>query len=350
MITRTIRTIRTLRPASFTTGRGLASTTLVLALAAALQACGSAPTVNPALEQARTRLEAARSQTEVASLAAPELGRAREALDQADRARNDGASTATVDHLAYMARQHVVIAEETARSRAAQAVTAGAAAERDAMRLAQRTQQADQAERKLGAAELANARQGEQLASAERATRRTAAELAASERDNALKSSELAQSEAAARAERSRVMERDARVNDLELQLKDLNARKTERGIVVTLGDLLFNSGQSQLQSEGLRSVGKLADFLKRNPSRMAVIEGYTDSQGSDDFNQGLSDRRAHAVMDALVQQGIGAPRLSTQAFGEGRPVADNTTAGGRQMNRRVEVVFAPEAGDVLLK
>ena len=343
MITRSSKT-------SFVSGHTLAVSTLALALAAALQACGSAPPVNPALEQARSRLEAARTQTAVATLAAPELSRARDALDQADRARNDGASLATVDHLAYMATQHVVIAEETARSRAAQAVTAGAAAERDSMRLAQRTQQADVAERKLGNAEQANVRQGEQLASAERATVRTAAELAAAERDNARKSSELAQSEASTKAERSRVLERDARVSDLELQLKDLNGRKTERGIVVTLGDLLFNTGQAQLQSEGLRSVGKLADFLKRNPSRSAVIEGYTDSQGSDDFNQGLSDRRARAVMDALVQQGVGAPRLSTQAYGEGRPVADNTTAGGRQMNRRVEVVFAAEAGDVLIK
>ncbi len=179
---------------------------------------------------------------------------------------------------------------------------------------------------------------------------RSSTELAAAERDNARQRSELARSEAGAMAARSRAIESDARLKDMELQLKDLNARQTPRGIVVTLGDLLFASGQSQLQDAGLHRVGKLADFLKRNPSRVAVIEDYTDSQGAADFNQALSDRRAHAVMDALLHQGVAAQRLSTHAYGEGRPVADNATAGGRQMNRRVEVVFAAEAGDVLLK
>lgn len=331
-------------------GHRLALSTLALALLGALEACSSVPAPNAALDQARSRLAAARGATQVASLASPELDRAREALSQAERAQKEGADLATVDHLSYLATQHVVVAEETARSRAALAVTAGAAAERDSMRLAQRTQQADLAERKLDSAVQLNVRQGEQLVIAERATVRSAAELAAADRANARKGAELAQSEAAAQAERARLAERDARVSDLEGQLKDLNARKTERGIVVTLGDLLFDSGQSRLQTEGLRSVGKLAEFLKRNPSRSAVIEGYTDNVGSDDFNQGLSDRRAHAVLDALVEQGVGAPRLRTQAFGESRPVADNATARGRQTNRRVEVVFAAEAGDLLQK
>ncbi len=308
------RYITTALPAA----QGLALSILALALAA----CGAVPPVNPALQQARQRFDSASGQAQVAALAAPELSRAREALDKAVRANQDGADLDTVDHLAYMARQHVVVAEETARSRAAQAVTAQAGADRDSLRLAQRTEQADQAERRLGAAE----------------------------RDNARQRSELARSEAGAMAERSRLIDSDARLKETELQLKALNARQTARGIVVTLGDLLFASGQSQLQDAGLHSVGQLADFLKRNPSRVAVIEGYTDSQGGADFNQALSDRRAHAVMDALLQQGVAAQRLSTQAYGEGRPVADNATASGRQMNRRVEVVFAAEAGDVLLK
>lgn len=328
----------------------LALSLLTLALAATLQACSSVPASNPALEQARNRWEAARQQPELATLANAEWMRAREALNKAERAHRDGDSLATVDHLSYMAVQHVVVAEETARSRAAQAVTAGAAAERDSMRLAQRTQQADQAERRLGAAERVITRQGEQLASSERAMAQTSAELSAAERDNARKSDELARSAADTQAERTRLAERDARVADLELQLQAMDARKTERGIVVTLGDLLFDSGQARLHSDGLRSVDRLAEFLRRNPSRMAVIEGYTDSVGGSDFNMDLSSRRARAVMDALLQQGVDASRLRTEAFGEGRPVADNATAQGRQLNRRVEVVFATEAGDLLLK
>lgn len=326
------------------------ATLTTLVLAAALQACSSVPASNPALDQARSRLEAARLQPELTTLAHAEWLRARQALDRAERAQRDGDSLATVNHLSYMATQHVVVAEETARSRAAQAVTAGAAAERDRMRLQQRTQQADAAERRLGDAERTNARQGAELASNARAIERSAAELGAAERDNARKAAELAQSAADAQAERNRLAERDARVADLEAQLKAMDARRTERGLVVTLGDLLFDSGQSRLHGDGLRSVDRLAEFLVRNPSRMAVIEGYTDSVGGADANLDLSGRRARAVMDALLQKGVEPSRLRTQAYGEVRPVADNATARGRQMNRRVEVVFATEAGDLLLK
>lgn len=334
-----------------TTGRPqFALATLTLVLAAGLQACSSTPASNPALDQARSRWEAARQQPELAALAGAEWTRARQALDLAERAQRDGDSLATVNHLAYMATQHVVVVEETARSRAAQAVTAGAAAERDRMRLAQRTQQADSAERRLDDAEQLNARQGELLARSERAEVRTAAELSAAELANARQAAELAQSVVDAQAERNRLAARDARVADLEGQLKAMDGRRTERGIVVTLGDLQFDSGQSRLHGDGHHSVGKLAEFLRRNPSRVAVIEGHADSIGGNDFNLDLSDRRARAVMDALLQQGVEPSRLRTQAFGESRPVADNATAQGRQSNRRVEVVFGAEAGDMLLQ
>lgn len=314
----------------------LALTAAAGAVLALLAACSSAPETNPALESARSRLNTAQATPQVATLAAPELNRAREALRAADQARSDGAPLATIDHLAYLTRQRVVIAEDTATSRAAQAVTAGAAAERDRMRLALRTQEADAAQRKLSTAELTN--------------QRTTAELANAEQASARKSAELAQADAAAQAERMRMAQSTARVNDLEAQLRDMNARKTDRGIVVTLGDLLFSTGQARLQPEGNRSMTKLAEFLQRNPDRRAAIEGYTDSVGTNAYNQDLSDRRAHAVMAALVQMGVSPDRLTTQAYGEDRPVADNNTASGRQMNRRVEVVFSPQAGDMLVK
>lgn len=332
------------------THRTFTTTSLALVAAAALAACSSVPERNLALDQARARFEAAQAQPQVASSAAAELQRASDALRVADQARASGETLATVDHLAYLARQRVVIAEETAISRGAQAVTAGAQAERDRVRLAMRTQEADAAQMRLSSSEQANAQKSQELAMAEQANARKSQELAMAEKESARKTAELAQADAAAQAERVRLAQRDARVADLEAQMREINARQTERGIVVTLGDLLFNTGDSRLQSEGLRSMSKLADFLKRNPERRAAIEGYTDSVGSSASNQQLSERRAIAVMDALVQQGISASRLTTMAYGEDRPVGDNNTVLGRQMNRRVEVVFAAQAGDVMLK
>lgn len=304
--------------------RLLRTTPLMGALAAGgfalLAACTSTPIQNNALDQAHSRLRAAQAQPQTVAMAADELARARETLRRGDQALAQGDSAAQVDHLAYMALQQVVIAEETAASRNAQAVVAGAAAERDRMRLELRTREAD-------------------LAQAQKAT---------AEQASAMKSVQLAQSEANTQAERDRVARRDSQVSDLESQLRDMNARRTERGTVVTLGDLLFDTGASSLRPAGQRSMAQLADFMKRNPERRASIEGYTDSTGSTAANQALSDRRAHAVMSALVQRGVPGSQLSTQAFGEERPVAANDTAGGRQMNRRVEVVFASQAGDLI--
>ena len=309
---------------------------LALAALALVAACSSVPERNAALDAARSRYEIVQGQSRVASLAPEELRRASDALRVAEEAQARRASPATVDHLAYMANQQVTIAQASADSRAAQAVTAGAGAERDRMRLAQRTQEADMTQR--------------QLASAERDNTRTRQQLANSQQDSARTAAELDKATAAAQLDQARLARRDAEIGDLQAQLRAIDARKTERGIVVTLGDVLFSTGQSQLQGEGARKMSKLADFLKRNPERRAAIEGYTDSVGSESSNQALSDRRAHAVKDALVELGVNSGRLSTEAFGESRPVAPNDTASGRQMNRRVEILFGAQEGDLLLK
>jgi outer membrane protein OmpA-like peptidoglycan-associated protein len=309
---------------------------LAIATLATLAACSSVPERNAALDLARSRFDAAQAQTQVASLAAEELKRAGEALRKAEAAQKDGQSIAHVDHLAYLASQQVVVAQDTASSRAAQAVTASAGAERDRMRLALRTQEAD------------NAKQ--QLASSERSNVRTTQELASAQQSNAMQASQLAAAAAGAQDDQARLARREAQVQELQAQMNALNARKTERGMVVTLGDVLFSTGQSRLQGDGDRTMDKLAEFLRRYPQRTAAIEGYTDSVGSESSNQALSDRRANAVMDALVGLGVPGNRLRSRGFGEARPVASNDTAEGRQMNRRVELVFAPEEGDAMLK
>jgi len=297
----------------------LASTATCLAL---LAACSSMPAQNAALTQARARLDAAQSRPETVTMAPDELARARESLRRADQALINGDSVDRINHLSYLTQQQVAIAEETAAGRNAQAVVTGAAAERDRMRLELRTREADTAQ----------------------------AQKAMAEQDSAAKTVQLAQSEANTQAERDRVARRDIKVSELESQLHDMNARYTDRGVVITLGDLLFDTGASELRATGQHRMDLLAGFMKRYPERHASIEGYTDNVGKAAANQSLSDRRANAVMAALIRLGVPGTQLSTQSFGEEHPVAPNTTQAGRQMNRRVEVVFAREAGDVVQK
>ena len=316
---------------------------LALATLAALSACSTTPDRNPALDLARTRYDAAQANAQVNRLASDELKRAAEALRVAEQARASGESIAAIDHLAYLADRRVAIAQETADSRAAQAITASAAGERDRMRLAQRTQEADSAQRALVTAEQGNARTQAQLANAQTAQARTSAELA-------LSAAAVQAQATQAQADKDKLAQRDQQLGELQAQLKDLNARQTERGLVVTLGDVLFDTGRSQLMGNAAATVAKLADFLKRYPQRTAAIEGYTDSVGSSASNHDLAERRAGTVRDALTQLGVPGSRLSTRALGEENPVADNATAAGRQLNRRVEVVFSPAAGDISMK
>lgn len=288
---------------------------VVLATAAALSACASVPTPNTALDLAHSRYATVQGDPQVSALAPEEMKRATEAMRVADLAWAGKDSTTTVDHLAYLAGQRITIAQETASSRASQSVTEGAAAERDKVRLALRTREADVAQQ----------------------------QLAASQRSDAQKGAELARAEVSAATEQVRMEQSQARVADLESELRELNATKTDRGMVVTLGDVLFDTGQSRLSPSGTHNMAKLADVFKRYPQRSATIEGYTDSVGADSANLLLSERRASSVMTALVGLGVPSDRLSTRAHGSQMPVADNGTAAGRQMNRRVEVVFAPQ-------
>jgi outer membrane protein OmpA-like peptidoglycan-associated protein len=295
-------------------------TITLVALATLFVACTSIPPHNTALDQARSAVNAAQNDPQVAALAPEELSQAVESLRVAERAMADDATTTTVNHLAYMTVQRARIASDTASSKAAQAVIASAAAERDRLLLAQRT---SEAERAHDAAETARS------------------ELAASEQSNTRIAGELADADATA-------MLNDARVSDLEAQLKDLNAKQTDRGLVVTLGDVLFDTGQAQILASGSGNITKLAEFFKRNPDRTGLIEGFTDDVGSSSSNFVLSQQRANAVMTALIDMGVQANRLTTLAHGEDNPAADNSTAAGRQMNRRVEIVITPRSADVV--
>jgi outer membrane protein OmpA-like peptidoglycan-associated protein len=127
---------------------------------------------------------------------------------------------------------------------------------------------------------------------------------------------------------------------DLQPQIDDLQAKQTDRGLVLTLGDVLFTTGTANLNMGAGTQLTKLAGFLNKYPDRSAQIEGCTDSVGSEAYNQGLSQRRADAVKSYLVHQGIDTQRLTATGNGESSPVGDNGTATGRQQNRLVEVII----------
>ncbi|HCS08621.1 MULTISPECIES: OmpA family protein [Pseudomonas] len=130
---------------------------------------------------------------------------------------------------------------------------------------------------------------------------------------------------------------RDAQIK----QLRGLNAKQTERGTLVTFGDVLFDFDQASLKANSRDSITTLANYLIKNPDRKVIVEGYTDSKGSAAYNQGLSERRANAVKNALVRAGVDPSRIVAQGYGKEYPVASNATNSGRAQNRRVEVTIS---------
>lgn len=118
-------------------------------------------------------------------------------------------------------------------------------------------------------------------------------------------------------------------------------AKHTARGEVVTFGDVLFELGKADINSSAYVNLQKLADFLKQNPERLVLIEGFTDSTGSDSLNLRLSQDRADAVARELVNRGIDFKRITTRGYGKAFPVASNSNASDRALNRRVEVTIS---------
>ena len=133
-----------------------------------------------------------------------------------------------------------------------------------------------------------------------------------------------------------------AEANNMRLQqeLAALQAEKTDRGMVMTLGDVLFETGKADLMPGAMNTINRLAQFMKQYPDKKLQIEGHTDSTGSASFNLRLSEERANAVRTVLLAEGVSSSRMETTGFGLGKPVATNATAEGRQRNRRVEIVI----------
>ncbi|MGH6900066.1 MAG: OmpA family protein [Geminicoccaceae bacterium] len=134
---------------------------------------------------------------------------------------------------------------------------------------------------------------------------------------------------------------RNRQIRVLEEELAELQAERTDRGLVVTIGeDILFDVDRAELKPGGTQQLARVADFLRNHPDRNLLVEGHTDSTASDTYNLALSQRRANAVEDFLISQGVDPRRISSRGYGEQLPVATNDTTAGRQQNRRVELVI----------
>jgi outer membrane protein OmpA-like peptidoglycan-associated protein len=269
----------------------------VAALAFAIAACATAPQPNAALETARTQVAAAEADPNVAQYDALDLQAARQDLAAAEAAATHR-DEAQIDQLAYMAAQTARLAEVRAAAKADEARIAQGTAERDRIQAQARAREAN---------------------------------VALQQRNEALQQRNEATMQAAQSAQHS---------SQLQAEIEQLKAKQTDRGLVLTLGDVLFDTGRASLNPGAALKLDRLAAFLNEHPDRRVQIEGFTDSVGGDAYNQDLSERRAAAVKAALTARGIDPSRITTEGYGKGFPVASNSDSGGRQLNRRVEIVI----------
>lgn len=297
--------------------RHVSKTLPILSLTAALTlaGCSTTPDPNPRLEATRASLQQAMSANQQAALAPVEIDRAKASVDRAVRAWRDDEDRREVDHLAMVAQRNIDLAVLAGERKATETAIERSSRERDAIRLEQSSRATDQAQAQATTAQL------------------QAAEL--QRRNQVLQSSTAdAQARAAALADR----------------LAALQAKETPRGMVVTFSDVLFDVGQANLRSGALARVDQLANVLREFPDRNVLVEGFTDSTGSLATNERLSQERAMSVRNALVTRGVDARRIVARGHADQYPVADNSTAAGRQQNRRVEAVLSNPDGQLPMR
>ncbi len=167
------------------------------------------------------------------------------------------------------------------------------------------------------------------------------AALAKSMADAKAKEAEKARAEAEERAREAQMAK--AELATLMKEMSELQGQLTDRGIVLTIGDVLFDTGKSELNTSSQRSMEKIAEFLEKKKNRNLLVEGHTDNVGSDEYNQRLSEKRAESVKGALEKLGVASGRIVTIGYGKKYPLASNDTASGKRQNRRVEAIILNE-------
>lgn len=291
------------------------------------------------LEQARIVYQQAKSNPAVTGSAQVPLQEAEKDL----RAAEMTSDYKEMEHRAYLAEK---------KAQTAIAIAEGTAAEREHEQLLRQSHEAvlSKKEREMAAKgrELDSAKTEAERSRADAERSRTAAESSRTDAERAKAEAERAKTESESSKMESDRLKREAekaRADNEQLmkELSELKGKQTDRGIVLTIGDVLFETGKAKLSTPANVSIAKLAQFLMNHPNRNVVIEGHTDSVGTDEYNLALSERRAEAVKRALVDRGVGAERIVAKGLGKKFPVASNVTAQGRQMNRRVEVVILNE-------
>ncbi len=266
--------------------------------------CASTPKTNPTLEAARADVQRVTSDPMSQEAAGIRLKKAEAALALADQAAKDRKPVEVVQHQAYLASHHAMIAaQQIAELRYQQEIAQGEA-NRNRVLLEARTSEVAAAQADAAAQAAGAQRARDQLGAATDETARLRAEL------------------------------------------EGLQAKQTERGMVLTLGDVLFATGQTDIRPGAMLTVDRLAEFLRAHATLQVMIEGHTDSVGDGTYNQNLSQRRSDAVRAALVARGVANDHIRSRGMGENYPSASNDSAGGRQQNRRVEIIFSDEKGE----
>jgi OOP family OmpA-OmpF porin len=305
-------------------GRGagiILSLGLILFLAVG---CGPTQMAKDQLEIARKTYAQAKADPHVEALAPTYLADAEKAVRSAEQA----GSSDDMMHLSYLAEK---------KTRLAMTVAEGKMAERQTQKLNAETSELIARKQELD--RLRELEKQRALTEAERAM--LSAKTEAERAEIAKREAERARLAAQMEAERAAKAKADA--EQLMMELSELKAQQTERGIVLTMGDVLFAFGKADLSPKADRNVQKLADFLKKYPNRNVLIEGHTDSIGSEEYNLNLSRKRAGSVRDKLVADGIDPGRITTVGYGKKYPAVSNDTEANRALNRRVEVIILNE-------
>jgi len=302
-----------------TTIRPLIMVAAAMLAGAALAGCGASLSNPAALDHARATYDRIKTVPEIATLAPVPLYEAEKSLQAAEGAWQQDKDEKAVEHYAYLVEKRSEIAKLTAERKAAEASIQDMAREREMAMLEMRTREAEAGKRQAL----------ESLTLAENRARE--AEEYRLKAEAALQAIEKA---------RQQQLAEKTKLQNLEQEMSELKTRKTERGLVLTLDGVMFAPGQAEIKPMAWPSLQKLVNFLKENPERQADIEGHTDSVGAAEANQALSQRRAEAVHDFLINHGITVERITARGMGADYPVATNDTESGRKLNRQVEIII----------